>query len=288
MSRPPINHRNLRVPRRLFPLVPHPLLANGRRPLIGMIHLSPLSGPYALPPEVLIEAATADAESYQQAGYDAVLIENYGDRPYTKARTLPHVAATMAIIAEHVRRTTRLHVGINVLRNDAVTALAVAHAAGCDFIRVNVLTGAVVADQGIIEGCAHELAAYRDTLGADGDKILIAADVHVKHARPLAPRSIEEEATDAAKRAGADVILVTGPATGTPVDPKDIQKVRQAVPETPVWAASGADQDNIAGLLEHAQGAIIGTAAKKQGRTTNPVDLQRARAIAVAAGKTPA
>lgn len=262
------------------------LLAPDARPLVGVIHLPPLTGPRAPSLETLLERAATDARHYRQAGFDAVLVENFGDQPFPKTRSAPHVPALMTRVAHHVKETTRLPVGINVLRNDVKSALAIACAVPAEFIRVNVLTGATVTDQGIIEGAAHTLARYRERLGPRAESIFVAADLHVKHGAPLAPRPIEQEAQDAVERAGADLLLATGDATGSPATLEDVARVRQSTPETPVWVASGVTAETIREALSVAQGAIVGSSAKKGGQAANPVDPERALRLAEQAGKT--
>lgn len=265
----------------------HPLLAPNTRPLIGVVHLPPLTGPRAPSLGTLLERAATDARAYQQAGFDALIVENFGDHPFPKDQSPPHVAALMTRIAHHIKQTTGLPMGINVLRNDAKSALAIACAAGAAFIRVNILTGATVTDQGIIEGAAHTLDRYRQTLGPRAEEILIAADLQVKHGAPLAPRPLEQEARDAVKRAGADLLLVTGDATGAQATLEDVARVKDAAPDTPVWVASGVTADTIRETLAVADGVIVGTSAKQDAKAEHPVDPRRAAEIAKAAGKTP-
>lgn len=262
-----------------------PLLAPNTRPLIGVLHLPPLAGPGSPGPNAISKRALEDAQAYRDAGFDAVIVENFGDTPFPKQDSNPHVPAMMALVAQRVREETGLEVGVNVLRNDALSAMGVAVAAGCAFVRVNVLTGAVVADQGIIEGCAHALAEYRRSLGGPADRVFVAADVQVKHASPIAPRPIEQEAQDAVMRAGADVLLVTGAATGAPAELDTVRRIREVV-GVPVWVASGVTKDTVAGTLEVAQGVIVGSAVKQDNDPTKPVDPHRAAAFAKAAAKT--
>src|SRR5690606_13240725 len=113
-----------------------------------------------------------------------LMLENFGDTPFYPRRVAAHTVAAMTAIAVEVRRQVDLPLGINVLRNDGLSALGIAAASGADFIRVNVLSGARVTDQGIVQGIAHDLLRERRWLGAESVKIL--ADVNVKHSAPLA------------------------------------------------------------------------------------------------------
>jgi uncharacterized protein len=164
-----------------------------------------------------------------------------------------------------------------VLRNDGMSAIAVAAAADAQFIRVNVYTGAMLTDQGIIEGEAHELLNYRRLLGAD-KKIRIFADVMVKHASPLTPYAdIRLIAKDTVHRGMADAVIVSGTGTGSAPDMGDLEAVREALPDTPIFIGSGADKDNASRLLGTADGVIVASSLKRQGKLENPVDVDRVR-----------
>src|SRR5690606_3606108 len=158
---------------------------------------------------------------------------------------------------------TDLPLGINVLRNDGESALAVALAAGAQFVRVNVLSGAVVTDQGVIEGDAARLMRRRRAMGAAHVPVL--ADVRVKHAAPLGPgwRPIEEDVDELLHRAGAAGVIVSGSGTGKPTDPHELAAVKAAAGDAPVFVGSGATPETAADLLRHADGLIVGTSLKR-------------------------
>ena len=263
------------------------LTAPKARPLVGVIHLPPLLGPDALSSPALFDRVESDARAYKAAGFDAVIVENYGDAPFSKSASPPHVAAVMTMCVERAVRATGIPVGVNVLRNDGLAALGVSHAAGGSFIRVNVHMHATVTDSGLIEGIAHDVVAYRRQLGRERgpDKILILADVDVKHGTALAKRPLEEIAEETVHRGKADVLLVTGSGTGKPIDTADLERCLRGAPGAPVWAASGVSEHNVEELMHVAGGAIVGTAAKEGGSVKAPVDLERARRIVRAAGK---
>ena len=156
------------------------------RALIGMVHLLPLPGSprWGDSLEAVVDRAVADARALQGGGFHACLVENYGDAPFSPAQADPATVAAMAVVVTEVRRAARLAVGVNVLKNDARGALAVAAATGAVFIRVNVHVGAVVADQGVIQGDAYATLRYRRALGTD---TRLFVDVGGKHAVPIAP-----------------------------------------------------------------------------------------------------
>lgn len=250
--------------------------------LIGVIHLPALPGSpqHLLPMDEIIGRALADARVLKQAGFDAAIIENFGDMPFTPNALARASIAAMAVAADHVRRETNLIVGINALRNDALTGLSIAAAIGAAFVRVNVHVGVYATDQGIIEGNAAETLRYRKQLGC---RVAILADVNVKHARPLSEPDITRAARDNAYRGLADGLIVTGSATGEPVDFDDLRRVRDAVPDRRVFVGSGATVENIGQLLTLASGVIVGTGIKVDRQTSNPIDSVLAAAFVRAA-----
>lgn len=261
------------------------------RALIGMVHLQPLPGSpgSTLPLTAVVEAARSDARALAEAGFDALMIENFGDAPFRPGAVDAHTVSAMTVVVQAVRSEVDIPIGINVLRNDARAAIAIAVVCDATFVRVNIHCGAYATDQGIIEGQADETLRYRRRLGGgalgadDAPAPAIFADVHVKHASPLLSQSIAEAAEETAYRGRADGLIVSGTATGKPTPPDDVHAVRKAVPDRPILIGSGATSDNARELLAVADGIIVGTAIKQDGRTSAPVDPLRAAAFVQAA-----
>src|SRR5579863_7835019 len=139
----------------------------------------------------------------------------------------PRWRGNLAAAGCAVRAAVKLPIGFNVLRNDARAAIALCAGCGGDFIRVNVHSGAMLTDQGIIEGDAFGTLRYRANICPG---IQIFADVHVKHAVPLGDWSLEDAAKDTLERGLADALIISGVGTGAPADPADVQRVRVACP----------------------------------------------------------
>jgi uncharacterized protein len=193
----------------------------------------------------------------------------------------PSTVAALSVVAGALRAMfPAAPLGINVLRNDARSALAIACATGAVFIRVNVHAGAVVADQGLLHSDAYGTLRERRLLGAD---VALFADVQTKHAAPLAPIDVEHEARDLVHRGLADALIVTGRSTGEAAAVADVKRVRDAVPETPLLVGSGVTAESVAELLSVADGAIVGTWIKREGRIDNPVDPARVSRLVDAA-----
>lgn len=245
------------------------------RPVIGMIHLRALPGTPGFAPKSslseVLDAALIDLEALVAGGIDAVIIENYGDIPFHPHAVEPHTVAAMTRIALEVRRNCRLPIGVNVLRNDPLAALSIAHAAEASMIRVNVHSGAMLTDQGIVQGEARRTLDLRRSLQSD---VAIMADVHVKHARPLVPIPIEESAADCIERGMADALIVTGSRTGGTVDFDELQRVRAAV-TAPVLVGSGVTIETIAEILQSADAVIVGSWLKEAGEIGRNVDPAR-------------
>jgi membrane complex biogenesis BtpA family protein len=256
------------------------------KPLIGMVHLPPLPGSprWGGSMQAVLAAAARDAEALTTGGIDGILVENYGDVPF-HPRAVP--AATIAALTSavlEVRRVTSLPVGVNVLRNDADAALGICAATGASFVRVNVHSGAMLTDQGWIEGSAHETLRRRAELGL---AVAILADVFVKHASAPPGLSIADAARDTWERALADALIVSGSGTGIATNAADIERVKHAVPESGVLIGSGLTAQNANALLLLADGAIVGSSLKSDGRAESPVSLERVTRLVEIRNGTP-
>lgn len=257
------------------------LFGRNERPLlIGMVHLQTLPG--APTPsrglDWVLSRAAADAKALAEGGAEAIIVENLGDAPFTAGRVDAHTVAALtrtALVIQAAAPSTPL--GINVLRNDAVSALAIASACEAAFIRVNVLSGVMVTDQGIIEGQARQLLLERRRLESAAR---IAADVLVKHAVPLGDPKLEDVARDTWHRGGAEALIVSGSGTGRPLDPERIRRLRAALPEAPVWAGSGVTPERVPPV----DAAIVGTWLHEESDLQRPIDRSRVQAMRSALG----
>jgi len=256
------------------------MLLNGRRKvLIGVVHLAPLPGSprWGGGLDDVLKRAVADAKAYEHGGANALFIENFGDVPFSRLAVGPETVAA----GRAVRGAVKLPIGFNVLRNDARAALALCAACDGTFIRVNVHTGAMLTDQGIIEGNAYETLRYRQTVCP---KAAIFADVHVKHAVPLGSHAIENSARDTLERGLADALIISGTGTGHAADLADVRRVRQTCPSARILIGSGITVENVNGFLPVTDGFIVGSSLKRGGEVINPVDPKRVHSLARAIG----
>lgn len=261
---------------------------NLQRPcLIGVVHLPPLPGAPGWGGDIrsVIARAVDDARAYAEAGFTAVVIENFGDTPFFPDAVPPETVAAMARVGAAVCEALggAYPIGFNVLRNDAAAALALCAACEGAFIRVNVHTGAMLTDQGILQGRAAETLRRRESLGLAATT-LILADVLVKHACPIGDMPLDQAARDTYHRGKADALIVTGTGTGETTPIARLRAVREAVPATPLFAGSGVTAATVAETLTVADGVIVGSSLKTGGRLDAPVDPARAAAFVKAAG----
>ncbi len=255
------------------------------RALIGVVHLLPLPGaPRHDGGSVaaIYARALADARAYLDGGLDGVIVENHGDVPFSKPDDIgPEVPAHMAVAADRIRAEFGRPVGINVLANAPIPALAVASAAGAGFIRVNQWANAYVANEGLLDGEAAAAMRYRARLRQNG--IRVFADAHVKHGAHAitGDRGIEELVRDLVFF-DADAVIATGQRTGHAADLGYIRAIKQAS-HLPTLVGSGVTPGNVAAILGAVDGVIVASSLKHGGVWWNPVDPDRVRAFASAA-----
>lgn len=247
------------------------------RAVIGVIHCLPLPGSPAYDgeaAEAILAHAVEEARRYERGGVHGLIVENHGDIPFSKPDDLgPETAAMMAVILDRVREAVRIPVGVNILANGAIQALAVARAGGGAFVRVNQWANAYVANEGIIEGPAAAATRYRSWLRANGVKIF--ADVHVKHGSHaiVADRSISELTRDA-EFFDADVVIATGQRTGDAADLSEVRTIADAT-SLPVLIGSGVTSANAGDLLGIADGLIVASSLKEEGVWWTPVSERK-------------
>ncbi|HEV7890334.1 MAG TPA: BtpA/SgcQ family protein [Pyrinomonadaceae bacterium] len=250
-------------------------LFDKRKPLVGVIHVGALPGTprSRVGVDELTDTAVREAAVYRDGGVDALMIENMHDAPYLRGSVGPEVVAAMAVVGRAVKSETELPVGVQILAGANLEAIAVAHAAGLDYVRVEAYTFAHVADEGIIESSAAELLRFRRKIGADG--VRVWADVKKKHAAHsiTADVSLGETAAAVEFMLG-DAVIVTGSTTGEPPRASDVREAKSHC-RIPVLLGSGVTVENVSEFYDTADGFIVGSYFKESGLWSNTVERAR-------------
>ncbi len=243
------------------------------KPLIACIHLLPLPGApgYAGSMNRIIKVALNEANLFLKYKVDGLIVENFRDNPFYPDNLPPETVAGMTAVTREIVRKFKGPVGVNALRNDAHAALSVANAAEAHFIRINIHIGAALTDQGIIEGRAWETLRIRKCLN---EKILIFADASVKHSNPLGNRTVIEDVKDLSIRGMADAIIITGTQTGGQADPAEIMKANENT-SLPLLVGSGITDMNLKKYFKLANGFVVGSFFKKDGKAINAIEEER-------------
>jgi membrane complex biogenesis BtpA family protein len=255
--------------------------------VIGVVHLAPLPGAPRYDGEAveaIYQRGLDDAGAYLNGGCDGVIVENHGDIPFAKPDDIgPETAAYMAVVSDRIRRELGKPIGINVLANAAIPALAIASAAGAGFVRINQWANAYVANEGFVEGESGRAARYRARLRANG--IRVFADAHVKHGAHaiVADRPVEELVKDLVFF-DADAIIATGQRTGHAADLSYIRMIKEAA-GLPTLVGSGVTPDNANDILGIVDGIIIASALKHDGVWWNQVDPTRVKTFVAGLGR---
>lgn len=244
-------------------------------PIIGMIHVGALPGTprNSKLPAQLIDQAIAETEIYCRAGIDGLIVENMHDVPYLKNAVGPEIVAMMTRLGQTVKEAAQMPIGIQILAGANRAALAVAHAAGLDFIRAEGYVFGQVADEGYIDANAGELKRYQRHIGAE--KVQILTDIKKKHSAHAVTDDVSiAETARAAEFFLSDGVIITGTATGQTADPAEIREVKNRV-KIPVLVGSGVTIDNVGNYLLLGDGLIIGSHFKKEGGWMNKPDYER-------------
>lgn len=247
---------------------------NTEKPILGMVHLPALPGTPLYDDsggmKKIVESTFHDLEGLVQGGVDAVIFCNENDRPY-QLEMGPEVVAAMTKVISEATRDIKIPFGVDFLW-DPVAAIAVAHATGARFVR-EVFTGTYAGDMGLWSGDPGRALRFRRNIGASDVRLLF--NIVPEFSASLGDRPISVVASTTVFSSLADAVCVSGQTAGTEVSPAWLKEAKEGLPNTPVFANTGVRANNVERMLEHADGAVVGSTFKKDGITWNPVDPQR-------------
>jgi uncharacterized protein len=203
---------------------------------------------------------------FAEGGIPAVYLQ---DGTPTTGRASAKATAALAALGRMAQREfPRVHLGIIMRAHDPVAPLAVAHASGASFVRIKVYVGAMLKAEGIQQGCGMEAASYRQALGREDISIL--ADVHDRMGSPLLEMPIEE-AAGWAVRSAADGLILTGSTYEQSLE--YLRNVRQSGVQRPLLLGGSANENNIAEVLQFADGVIVSSSLKRRDIRSDDVVL---------------
>lgn len=254
------------------------------KPIIAMIHLQPLPGSPLYDKDggmqKIIDLAAADILALQAGGVDAVMFGNEGDRPYI-LKASPQSLAAMSFAVGELKRLIKIPFGVNYLW-DPVASVALGIASGAKFVR-EIFTGVYDSDMGIWAPDAATALRLRADCNRSDMKLMF--NINAEFASPMGDRSIAARAKSAVFSSLADVVLVSGPMTGQAVETANLKLAKDALPDTPVFANTGVNIDNVEDILKIGDGAVIGTHFKIGGDTWKAVDGERVKRFMDKVGK---
>ena len=234
--------------------------------LAAMIAVLPLPGSplYNGDDQRVKDQALADLDLYKKAGVDSIIFENDHDMPYIQPPLDEKAIALMTEICIEARKKFYGPIGIQMLEAANITSLEIAADADLDYIRVEAFVFAHVGGSGIINGSAGKILRRRKELNAE--RIKVFADVKKKHGSHSL--TIDLDIKDEIMQAEfflADGVIVTSQFTGVNPDKNDLIKAKKAT-KLPVLIGSGMDVNNITEYLPLADGFIVGSYFRKEGK----------------------
>ncbi len=229
--------------------------------VIAALHLppSPASNQStSVPMEQIVKFALKNTEKAVRAGVPALYIQDLADLPLA-AQIQPHSVAFLSVVGAAIRREfPDLILGICMMSHGACEPLAVAQAAGAQFVRIKVFTGAMVKAEGILQGCAYEAITYRKQIGAED--IAILADVYDRTGIPLGEMPLVEAARSASVYCKADGLVLTGHSFTESLTM--LRQVQEARLDVPLYLGGGANAENVKDALQYSDGVIVSSSFK--------------------------
>jgi membrane complex biogenesis BtpA family protein len=239
--------------------------------VIACVHLLPTPGTYNYDGDVenIYNTAVKEAKAFENAGVDALIVENFRDKPFFPDEVPNETVALIAGVGREIIKNIKIPVGVAVLRNDSEAAMSIAVSIGASFIRVNIHVGAVLSPQGIIQTKVHKTLRLAKSLRAD---VKIFADAGVKHSYPLVYENIGQEISDLSGI--SDAIIISGEKTGLETNLDDLIAAKK-ISVKPLFIGSGTTVENLDKYYSYADGFIVGSYFKVDGKASNFIDEKR-------------
>lgn len=222
----------------------------------------------------VVEMARRDLLALQEGGVDAVMFSNEFSLPYLK-KVEPVTTASMGRVIGELKRDIKVPFGINVLW-DPYASLDLTAATGALFIR-EVMSGVYAGDLGLWDNDAGAISRHRRKLGLNHVKMLY--NIYPEAANYLTPRAVKDIARSNIFNNKPDALLVSGLTAGDKTETRILREVKEVAGDTYVFCNTGCTADNIELQFSVADGAVVGTTFKKDGKFDNFVDRDRVTAF---------
>lgn len=242
-----------------------------KKEIIGMIHLA---GPDA------VDKAMEEIKIYEEEGLSGIIVENYHGG----------VSDVIGVLNALKINPTTMSVGVNILPNEYRLALGLAVLYDLDFIQLDHVSG-VYQNGKTLDG--NDLS--RAIIETNANDIQIFGGIWPKYYTPKEGSVLKDDITVGINRCHA--VVVTGGGTGieTPLHKvklfKELIEISRKefadslmslngdvkIVEKPLIIGAGLTSLNVRESLEIAQGAIVGSAFKPNGRTHQMVDRDLVR-----------
>ena len=246
------------------------------KPVIAMCHLEALPGDPDYDPKKgmdwVVERARFDMRALQQGGVDAIMFSNERSLPYL-TKVEPITTVCMARIVAEIAGELNIPFGVNVLW-DASASIDLAVATGAKFVR-EIFTGVYASDFGLWNTNCGEVIRHQRAI--HGENVRLLFNILPESSAYLAERDMVSIARSTVFNNRPDGLCVSGITAGAETDIQVLKIVKDAVPETAVFANTGVKLSNIAVQLKIADGAVTGTTFKRDGYIWNEVDVNRVK-----------
>lgn len=248
------------------------------KPIIAMVHMRAMPGDPGYDRdqglEWIYDLARSDMLALQNGGVDAVMFSNEFSLPYL-TEVDPITTATMAALVTQLKADLKIPFGVNVLW-DPIASIDLAVATGAKFVR-EIFTGVYGSDFGVWNTNCGKVIRHQVAVG--GQDVRLLFNIVPESAAYLGNRDIADIARSTVFNTKPDGICVSGLTAGSETSTQTLKVVKEAIPDTFVFANTGVNKDNVADQLAIADGAIIGTAFKEGGSTWNPVSEKRVKQL---------
>jgi len=248
------------------------------KPVIAMCHLMALPGDPSFNKEAgmreVVDWARRDFLALQSGGVDAVMFSNEFSRPYL-TKVQPVTVAAMGRVIGELLSDISIAFGVDVLW-DPLRSLDLAAAVGASFVR-EIFSGVYASDFGLWDTNTGQAVRHQHAVGAENVRLLF--NIIPEAAVYLQERDITEIARSSVFNHRPDALCVSGLTAGVRTDTEVLRRVKDAVPGTVVFANTGVTPDNVKEQFAVADGAVVGTTFKKDGKFENHIDADRVKAL---------